>query len=129
MSSPLQRAKGPAIALLLIAGSIAAYFSVKKGMKIYSPSTVPALSQSEQNAINQSRSQLTAKLAVSTPQMIQEGKKLYASKCASCHGSTGQGGNAPNLRQPGFSPLRIATTIYNGAGNRMPAFSRTMTED
>jgi len=58
---------------------------------------------------------------------LEDGKALYRSNCAFCHGLTGGGGRGPALAQGAFvhgsSANEIRRVIVNGvAGTNMPAF-------
>jgi mono/diheme cytochrome c family protein len=53
---------------------------------------------------------------------IAEGSALYTNSCVSCHGEGGQGGFAPNLRNPNLTAERIARRVKNGSPGKMPAF-------
>lgn len=61
-----------------------------------------------------------------------EGKALFRSNCAFCHGATGEGGRGPNLRGSlvhGNSVDAIKDVIHNGIpGTQMPAY-RSMESD
>ncbi len=129
MSLELKGPKGAAIAVLLIAGAIAAVFSVEKGIKMTTPDTVPPLTAAQKASINASRSKLQAKLSGNQAEMLKAGKISFAQNCSSCHGDQGQGVTAPDLQQIGTDTFSIAERIENGAGNRMPAFGNTLSID
>jgi cytochrome c oxidase cbb3-type subunit III len=69
-----------------------------------------------------------------------QGKELFASACARCHGADGTGGfpvtpNGPsprNFRDHGFQVShtddQIKNTIVNGKGTAMPPFGATFDE-
>ena len=61
----------------------------------------------------------------SAPQ-VQDGKKLFAKKCANCHGANGTGSFAPSLRgdlKHGNKKQQIAKVIRSGVpGTAMPSF-------
>ncbi|HWW83707.1 MAG TPA: c-type cytochrome [Vicinamibacterales bacterium] len=73
-----------------------------------------------------------ARPAQSTPMDLAEGKKVFDSQCAWCHGNDGDGGMGPNLH----GKLRHATSyesivdiITKGIpGTDMPSFSSPLTE-
>lgn len=117
------------LVVFLIAGAIAGYLSVKEGMKTYDPLTTPALTQNEITTINKSHARLLIMLSGNQTAKIKLGHGYFATNCVSCHGSDGQGGSAPNLQKIGFPSISIAQRIFNGAGNRMPAFRKTLTLD
>jgi len=62
------------------------------------------------------------------------GQDIWAARCATCHGSTGNGGSGPKLNEgrvaekyPEFS---VQTSIIaNGVGGRMPAFRDKLSAD
>lgn len=60
------------------------------------------------------------------PSPVAEGKALFRSNCAFCHGATGEGGRGPNLRgnlTHGNSIAVIKSVIRNGIpGTQMPAY-------
>gem|GEM_PF-3338991 len=53
-----------------------------------------------------------------------DGGQLFASNCAGCHGSSGEGGRGPSLQGVGGrrSNGEVATIVTNGSGG-MPSFS------
>jgi mono/diheme cytochrome c family protein len=69
-----------------------------------------------------------------------QGKELFASACARCHGQDGTGGfpvtpggpSPRNFRDHGFQVShtddQIKTTIVNGKGTAMPPFGATFDE-
>ncbi|MBI3210555.1 MAG: c-type cytochrome [Candidatus Solibacter usitatus] len=66
--------------------------------------------------------------AMGNPEAIAAGMKLYQGSCAACHGTTGQGGRGPNLRQRGaWHPLdddALYRTIQKGVpSSDMPALN------
>jgi cytochrome c oxidase cbb3-type subunit 3 len=65
--------------------------------------------------------------AQNTTDVLEDGKALYRSNCAFCHGLTGGGGRGPALAQGQFvhgsSADEIRRVIVNGVpGTNMPAF-------
>lgn len=70
-----------------------------------------------------------------------QGKELFASACARCHGPDGTGGfpvspggpSPRNFRDHGFQAShtddQIKTTIVNGKGTAMPPFGATFDEN
>jgi mono/diheme cytochrome c family protein len=59
-----------------------------------------------------------------------QGERLYGSACAGCHGATGQGGDAPALRNPVLlehaTDTYFAETVRRGRrGTAMPAFAES----
>jgi cbb3-type cytochrome oxidase cytochrome c subunit len=73
------------------------------------------------------------------PGDLPRGQQLYAARCASCHGSRGEGDGpgaaallpAPtNLTEHEYAPRRIAAALWNGvAGTAMPAWRDYSRED
>ncbi|MFN7920285.1 MAG: c-type cytochrome [Bryobacteraceae bacterium] len=63
--------------------------------------------------------------AIGDAKAIEAGQKLFAGGCAVCHGSEGQGGRGPNLRERVFwHPLDDPTlfkAVQKGVGAAMPA--------
>lgn len=63
--------------------------------------------------------------AIGDAKAIEAGAKLFAGGCAVCHGSEGQGGRGPNLRERVFwHPLDDPTlfkAVQKGVGAAMPA--------
>ena len=63
--------------------------------------------------------------AIGDPKAIDAGRKIFANGCGACHGTEGQGGRGPNLRERVFwHPLDDATmykAIQKGVGGQMPA--------
>ena len=63
--------------------------------------------------------------AIGDAKSIDAGRQIFASGCAACHGSEGQGGRGPNLRERVFwHPLDDDTlfkAIQKGVGGLMPA--------
>ncbi len=72
-------------------------------------------------------------------EIIEEGRDLYQSNCASCHGNGGKGDgpdggkNMPDFSRQewmaGKSDEEIFTAISNGVSPGMPAFTEKMTEN
>jgi len=64
---------------------------------------------------------------VITPEKVAQGKEIYATTCASCHGKEAEGGIGPNLKDEewlhGGLPDDILATVTNGvAAKGMPAW-------
>ncbi|PCJ60525.1 MAG: hypothetical protein COA79_08105 [Planctomycetota bacterium] len=78
-----------------------------------------------------------ALLKTPSEEMIAKGAKLYASKCVTCHGSTGDNGTLPNARKFGKDPFKngrelsnVFKTITTGiAAGGMPPFDTETAED
>ena len=65
---------------------------------------------------------------------LKQGRALFRSNCAFCHGATGQGGRGPNLTSArsthGRSPAEIRQVIKKGVpGSSMPAFGDVEADD
>lgn len=129
MSLDFKGPKGAILAIILVAGGIYGYSSFKKGMATYSPPVTPNLTKSQIAEINASHDKLLAKLSGDPTTLLKEGKPLFDDSCESCHGVDGGGGNAPDLQGIRSAPITVAEKIFSGAGDRMPAFYKTMTED
>lgn len=50
-----------------------------------------------ENAAQSSSSSVDYKSLIANAQIVEEGKNIYVTNCASCHGDKGQGGVGPNL--------------------------------
>jgi cytochrome c oxidase cbb3-type subunit 3 len=59
---------------------------------------------------------------------IQTGHTLFVQNCSSCHGSSGQGGEGPNLQKMTLTHATISTTIKEGVAGEMPVFGRKFKE-
>lgn len=61
---------------------------------------------------------------------LDEGKKEYAARCASCHGETGKGGIGPDLTAKtykyGKSAPEVTTSIADGRPGGMPGFKNEL---
>lgn len=84
------------------------------------------------------------KLGVSTPELIEKGKQMFSTTCASCHGESGKGdgvaGASLNPKPRNFTELtgwkngpqfsQIYKTLQEGiTGSAMPSFSNIAPED
>jgi cytochrome c oxidase cbb3-type subunit III len=72
--------------------------------------------------------------AVKDPVHQSKGKQVYTTKCASCHGTQGQGGIGPNLTDDywlhGGRPIEVATTIDVGVLDKgMPSWRAMMSAE
>lgn len=68
------------------------------------------------------------------PAVVEEGKKVFVSTCAACHGPYGQGIIGPNLTDKywlhGNKPSEIANTVTNGYAEKgMPAWGKTLGDE
>ncbi len=57
-----------------------------------------------------------------------EAAGLYDANCAACHGTSGEGGVGPSLKDSAYNFDATVATISNGVGS-MPGFSSGLTED
>lgn len=74
-----------------------------------------------------------------SPEIIEQGKSLYQSECASCHGTGGKGdgpeasGNLPDFTRQEFmagkSETELFDAIANGSGAGMPGFADQLPEE
>lgn len=53
---------------------------------------------------------------------IAAGRKLFATRCASCHGENGAGGFGPRLIGSSLPDASVEKTVANGVSGKMPAF-------
>ncbi len=68
------------------------------------------------------------------PAQVEEGKKVFASTCASCHAAEGQGLVGPNLTDKfwihGNKPTDIANSVTNGYADKgMPPWGQMLGPD
>ena len=59
---------------------------------------------------------------------VNIGRTLFVQNCSSCHGSSGQGGEGPNLQKLTLTDATIGTTIKKGVKGEMPAFGSKFKE-
>lgn len=72
-----------------------------------------------------SRLERTATVGTGDGTFVEHGEELYAMRCASCHGSSGEGNGAKLIpRLAGQHYEYLLRQIYNGADGRRPNFSR-----
>ena len=65
-------------------------------------------------------------------EVLLEGREIWGTHCASCHGPSGQGGRGAKLNDgvifSSYSdPEAMITVITNGKGQGMPAFNSKLT--
>lgn len=71
--------------------------------------------------------------AVTPVEAAPSAARIYASKCASCHGPDGGGsiGGTPNFKDGGWHASRsdggLIASIRDGKGNLMPAWGKELT--
>lgn len=61
------------------------------------------------------------------PQTSLDGKTLYTSNCASCHGTNGEGGNASALNTI-QNPQDLINSTKNGISPVMPGFASQLND-
>jgi len=59
-----------------------------------------------------------------SPALANQGRTLFLSSCAHCHGTDASGGEGPDLRELQVSDRYIANTIRQGIKGEMPSFAR-----
>jgi mono/diheme cytochrome c family protein len=62
----------------------------------------------------------------SSKAIVKTGRTLFVKNCSPCHGSTGQGGEGPNLQKMKLTDSTIGATIKNGIKEEMPAFGKKL---
>lgn len=124
--------------LLVIAIAIIAFVFIRafeQGIKVASVTTKVAKKTSEKVGPD------IRKLRIATPAAITQGKQLFMTNCASCHGPEGKGDGPKSAElnpkprnyqtekfKNGSSPLKLEKTLRNGLGT-MPAFPLMSIED
>lgn len=70
---------------------------------------------------------------IRTTNLLEEGKKEFAGRCASCHGADGKGGIGPDLTAKkykyGKSAPEVSTSIADGRPGGMPGFKNELSGD
>jgi mono/diheme cytochrome c family protein len=66
--------------------------------------------------------------AAGPKEAIKTGRTLFVKNCSPCHGSSGQGGEGPNLQKMTLTDATIGTTIKKGVKGEMPAFGSKFKE-
>lgn len=61
---------------------------------------------------------LTAVALISGMAWAQDGGTLYKSKCAMCHGATGEGKIGPSLQKTTLNEKQITDLLVNGAAGK-----------
>lgn len=68
-----------------------------------------------------------------TRHLAEEGKEVYAERCASCHGPDGKGGIGPDLTQKSYKYGRTAPevtkTVVEGRPGGMPGFKNDLSQE
>ncbi|HBA89205.1 MAG TPA: cytochrome C [Geobacter sp.] len=82
--------------------------------------------QSEQKAISTHEE-------IRSTNLIDEGKKEFASRCASCHGENAKGGIGPDLTRKeykyGKTAPQVTSSIVDGRPGGMPGFKNDLSGD
>ena len=67
---------------------------------------------------------------IRTTDLLEEGKKEYASRCAACHGEDGKGGIGPDLTAKeykyGKTAPEVTASIVDGRPGGMPGFKNDL---
>lgn len=61
------------------------------------------------------------------PEAIEEGERIYRSRCYGCHFRAG--GRGPNIFQTSLSAAQFLDAVANGRKNGMPAWSSVLPTD
>jgi mono/diheme cytochrome c family protein len=61
-----------------------------------------------------------------SPAMVAEGRTLFLSSCAHCHGADATGDEGPDLHDVGVSDRYIANIITRGIKGEMPSFRKKL---
>jgi mono/diheme cytochrome c family protein len=65
----------------------------------------------------------------SSPAMISQGRALFLSSCAHCHGADATGDEGPDLHDVSVSDRYISNIITNGIKHEMPSFKKKLGHD
>ena len=68
------------------------------------------------------------KLTLSSPALISQGRVLFLSSCAHCHGADATGDEGPDLHHVWVSDRYISNTILRGIKGEMPSFKKKLGE-
>jgi mono/diheme cytochrome c family protein len=85
-------------------------------------STLPLVLPLSVRAHNPQGKGKSAPAAADPKKDIETGHTLFVKNCSLCHGSSGQGGEGPNLQKLTLTDATIITTIKKGVKGEMPAF-------
>lgn len=61
-----------------------------------------------------------------TPALVAQGRKLFLSSCAHCHGADAAGDEGPDRHGVGVSDRYIAHIISHGIRHEMPSFAKKL---
>jgi mono/diheme cytochrome c family protein len=64
-----------------------------------------------------------------SPAMVSQGRKLFLSSCAHCHGADATGDEGPDLHGVEVSDRYIANIITHGIKGEMPSFRKKLGGD
>jgi mono/diheme cytochrome c family protein len=64
-----------------------------------------------------------------SPEMVAQGRVLFLSSCAHCHGADATGDEGPDLHDVGVSDRYIANIITRGIKGEMPSFRKKLKVD
>jgi mono/diheme cytochrome c family protein len=65
----------------------------------------------------------------SSPALISQGRALFLSSCAHCHGADATGDEGPDLHDVWVSDRYISNIITNGIKHEMPSFKKKLGHD
>jgi mono/diheme cytochrome c family protein len=65
----------------------------------------------------------------SSPALISQGRALFLSSCAHCHGADATGDEGPDLHDVGVSDRYISNIITRGIKGEMPSFRKKLGHD
>jgi mono/diheme cytochrome c family protein len=63
---------------------------------------------------------------LSSPAVISQGRALFLSSCAHCHGADATGDEGPDLHDVGVSDRYISNIITHGIKDEMPSFRKKL---
>ncbi len=62
----------------------------------------------------------------SSPALVSQGRALFLSSCAHCHGADATGDEGPDLHDVGVSDRYISNIITHGIKGEMPSFKKKL---
>ena len=65
----------------------------------------------------------------SSPALLSQGRALFLSSCAHCHGADATGDEGPDLHDVGVSDRYISNIITHGIKGEMPSFRKKLGHD
>ena len=65
-------------------------------------------------------------VALTSPQIVAEGRKLFLGSCAHCHGADATGDEGPDLHELQVSDRYIRNLIIKGRPHEMPSFRKKL---